>query len=139
MQLKHDREADAIYAYLSQMPYAYGVDLDNERRIDYSADGIPVGVELLCVSNGVNLTGLPDAGELASQLLALGMKVYRLDELPAGEAYGWGQRLIFAAVGDGIANITEVQRLPGLFSVDLPCGPQPAGPNVRMRPREVVA
>ena len=53
MYIKYDKQADAVYILLSNKPYAYGKDLDNERRIDYDADGNPRGVELLCVSGGV--------------------------------------------------------------------------------------
>ena len=38
MRLEYDKEADAIYIKLSDMPYAYGKDLDDLRRIDYDAD-----------------------------------------------------------------------------------------------------
>ena len=46
MTPKYDREADAIYISLAKAPYAYGKDLDKERRIDYAADGTPIGVEI---------------------------------------------------------------------------------------------
>ncbi|MGH7883565.1 MAG: DUF2283 domain-containing protein [Candidatus Dormibacteraceae bacterium] len=55
-----DAEADALYIYLSDRPYASGYDLDPERRIDFDSAGKPIGVELLCVKDGVNLEGLPD-------------------------------------------------------------------------------
>ncbi len=76
MKSKYDPEADAIYIYLSEKPYAYGTDLDNERRIDYDAEGNPRGIELLCVSDGVNLDGLPRIDEIAKILEAEGIKVY---------------------------------------------------------------
>jgi len=70
MKFKHDAQADAIYIYLSSKPYAYGKDLDDERRIDFASDNTPIGVELLCVSNGVNLDGLPCKDEIAEILKA---------------------------------------------------------------------
>lgn len=70
MEFKHDAQADAIYIYLSNKPYAYGKDLDDERRIDYASDNTPIGVELLCVSKGVNLDGLPCKDEIADILKA---------------------------------------------------------------------
>ena len=70
MKSKYDAEADAIYIYLSEKPYAYGTDLDDERRIDYASDNTPIGVELLCVSKGVNLDGLPHVDEIAKLLEA---------------------------------------------------------------------
>ncbi len=55
----HDSEADAVYITLREAQYAYGDDLDCSRRVDFSADGKPVGIELLNVSQGVNVTDLP--------------------------------------------------------------------------------
>ncbi len=78
MKLKHDKIADAIYVKLGNMPYAYGKDLDDLRRIDYASDNTPRGVELLCVSGGVNLDSLPHAGEIAEMLEAEGIKIYEM-------------------------------------------------------------
>ena len=78
MKLKHDKIADAIYIKLGNMPYAYGKDLDDLRRIDYASDNTPRGVELLCVSGGVNLDSLPHAGEIAEMLEAEGIKIYEM-------------------------------------------------------------
>lgn len=59
MRAEYDPEADAIYVWLEDAPYAYGEDLDPQRRIDYAQDGTPVGIELLNVSSGVKLDHLP--------------------------------------------------------------------------------
>jgi uncharacterized protein YuzE len=59
MHIEYDVEADALYITLKEAPYAYGRDLDDSRRIDYAADGIPVGVEILFPSQGIDLAGLP--------------------------------------------------------------------------------
>jgi uncharacterized protein YuzE len=69
LDLRYDQEADAIYVRLTDEDYAYGEELDPERRIDYSADGKPIGVELLCVSTGVDLRNLPER-EAISELLS---------------------------------------------------------------------
>jgi len=69
MELRHDAEADAIYIRLNEDTYAYGEELDPERRIDYTADGRPIGIELLCVSTGVDLRNLPEQ-ETISKLLS---------------------------------------------------------------------
>ena len=66
---RYDKEADAIYIRLSEEPYAYGEELDPQRRIDYATNGNPVGVELLCASSGVDLRNLP-AQEVIADLLA---------------------------------------------------------------------
>ena len=76
MKLKHDKIADAIYIKLSNMPYAYGKDLDDLRRIDYDAEGNPRGIELLCVSDGVNIDDLPCKDEIAEVLEINGIKTY---------------------------------------------------------------
>lgn len=68
MHYRYDPEADAIYIRLSDKEYAYGEDLDRERRIDYAADGTAIGIELLCVSAGVSLDDLP-AQEMVEQVL----------------------------------------------------------------------
>ncbi|MBA7599610.1 hypothetical protein ES703_06646 [subsurface metagenome] len=75
MELKYDRIADAIYIKLSNMPYAYGKDLDDLRRIDYDADGNPRGIELLCVSGGVDVIDLPNSEEIARMLVDKRIKV----------------------------------------------------------------
>lgn len=74
--LSYDIDADAIYVRLRDLPYAYGEDLDHERRIDYAVDGLPIGVELLCVSEGVNLDNLPDRASLARLLEVQHVKVF---------------------------------------------------------------
>ena len=76
MKLKYDKVADAIYIKLSNMPYAYGKDLDDLRRIDYDADDNPSGVELLCVSMGVITNDLPNRAEIERALDDRGIKVY---------------------------------------------------------------
>lgn len=76
MDIKYDKQADAIYILLSNAPYAYGKDLDNERRIDYDSDGNPRGIELLCVSAGVVIDNLPNRAEVERALEGKGINVY---------------------------------------------------------------
>jgi uncharacterized protein YuzE len=78
MKVKYDKAADAVYIYLNSKLYAYGNDLDDERRIDYASDHTPMGVELLCTSKGVNLEGLPNANEIAEAIENKGIKAYRM-------------------------------------------------------------
>lgn len=82
MEFKHDTQADAIYISLSDKPYAYGRDLDDERRIDYASYNTPIGVELLCVSKGVNLYGLPRKDEIAEILEHNGIRAYTMEGYP---------------------------------------------------------
>ncbi len=76
MKLEYDPEADAIYITFSDAPYAYGKDLDNQRRIDYAQDGTPRGIELLCVSRGVILHDLPHTEKIARLLENMRIKVF---------------------------------------------------------------
>jgi len=59
-----------MYIRISDQPYAYGEDLDPQRRIDYAEDGTPIGVELLCVSTGLDLRYLPLSPDVAKLFLA---------------------------------------------------------------------
>lgn len=74
-KFEYDRDADAVYIRLADLPYAYGEDIDHERRIDYAATGWPIGVELLCVSSGVDLDNLPEREQIAALLGANHIKV----------------------------------------------------------------
>ena len=76
MKITHDREADAIYILLSNEPYAYGSDLDEERRIDYDANNNPMGIELLCVSEGIITNDLPNRAEVEQALDDRGIRTY---------------------------------------------------------------
>lgn len=76
----HDPEADAVYITLSDKTYSFGEDLGPERRIDYAADRTPVGIELLAVSQGVDLDDLPYRDEIARVLEKAGIRV--LDRQP---------------------------------------------------------
>ena len=76
MRFEYDQDASALYIYLAEKPYAYGRDLDGERRIDYAADGTPIGVELTCISSGVNVEGLPEAGQIRELLRRLDIPAY---------------------------------------------------------------
>ena len=76
MELSHDPEVDAVYIRLRQAPYAFGHNLDCDRRIDFAADEKPIGIELLGVSHGVNLDGLPDAAAVERLLLQHNIKAY---------------------------------------------------------------
>jgi uncharacterized protein YuzE/predicted RNase H-like HicB family nuclease len=69
MSLEYDPDADAAYITLRPgMPFAFRHSVDDERNIDYGTDDRPIGVELLGVRHGVNLTGLPHRAALARLL-----------------------------------------------------------------------
>lgn len=88
MKYKYDRDADAIYVYLSSDKYSYGEDRDEDRRIDYSSDNKPIGVELLSVSKGVNLDSLPEADEITVILRSEGVTTYTMSQYTYANLYG---------------------------------------------------
>ncbi|MFC1928165.1 DUF2283 domain-containing protein [Chloroflexota bacterium] len=76
MDIHYDKAADAIYIQFNNKTYSHGEDLDEERRIDYDADGNLIGVELLCVSEGVITDDLPNKAEIEKALDDRGIKIY---------------------------------------------------------------
>lgn len=75
MRLEHDPDADALYIYLRENPYAYGRELDDLRNVDYAMDNKPVGIELLNVSGGVLLDNLPEREAVEQLVLAHGIEI----------------------------------------------------------------
>jgi uncharacterized protein YuzE len=76
MNVEYDAEADAIYIHLRDLPYAFGEDIDHERRIDYGEDRQPIGIELLCVSQGVSVDDLPEKETIMRLLKERHIKVF---------------------------------------------------------------
>jgi uncharacterized protein YuzE len=76
MKIKYDPEADAVYIYFREVPHAYTRELDELRRIDYASDDEPIGVELLCVSRGVDPDDLPEQEAIIQLLEREHIKVY---------------------------------------------------------------
>ncbi|MBI4496465.1 MAG: DUF2283 domain-containing protein [Chloroflexi bacterium] len=79
MQLKYDPEADAIYIRFSDQKSAkmrtVRGNLGNA-AVDYAADGSVVGVELLGVSAGIDLRGLPESEQIGALLQDHGFLVF---------------------------------------------------------------
>ena len=71
----YDPQADAAYLQLTDHAIVGTEALDSQRLIDRDAQGQPVGVELLRVSAGSALTGLPAAAALEGFLYAAGLPV----------------------------------------------------------------
>ena len=63
MEFRYDKEADAIYVRLRHEQYAY------------RADRKPIGVELLCASEGVDLRNLPEQDAISDLLSQHHIKV----------------------------------------------------------------
>lgn len=76
LTLHHDPDADAIYIRLSDLPYAFGEDIDRERRIDYAANGEPIGIEILGVSEGIDTRGLPQETAISRRAAEHAFKVF---------------------------------------------------------------
>jgi uncharacterized protein YuzE len=76
---EYDPEVDALYVYLGDRPYGYGRDLDEARRVDYSPDGTPRGLEFLSPKTvGVDLrdlSGVRGLPAIAKALSAMGFTV----------------------------------------------------------------
>jgi hypothetical protein len=79
VQLRHSPSADALSVRFDDRRVAYSEDISRgdqyDRGVDYADDGTPVGVEFLNVSRGVDLTGIPDADQIARALSAYGLAV----------------------------------------------------------------
>jgi Protein of unknown function (DUF2283) len=70
MRLEFDPEVHAVYITLRDEPFAWGLDLDSDRHIDFGADNQPTGIELLYVNLGVDVRGLPRQDQVAELLRA---------------------------------------------------------------------
>jgi len=68
MHAEYDKKADAVYIYLHDKPVDHTAKLDDLRYIDYARDNTPVGIELLCVSDGVITNDLPQRSEVEALL-----------------------------------------------------------------------
>ena len=72
----YDQEADAIYITFLDRPVASTKALDDLRVIDYDAEGSPVGIELLCVSEGVITDDLPYLKDVVHLLEGIQVKIF---------------------------------------------------------------
>jgi uncharacterized protein YuzE len=69
-------EDDAVYIELSDKEFGYGKGLDDERRIDFASDGTPIGVRLLYISDGVEVSDLPEQKAIIDVLESHNIKVF---------------------------------------------------------------
>jgi uncharacterized protein YuzE len=76
MKYKYDKTADAAYILINDLPHAYSKEIDDTRIVDYTEDGKVIGIELLYVSGGVDLSGLPYESELSKLLAKHHVKVF---------------------------------------------------------------
>ena len=76
MEYQYARGADCAYILINDLPHAYSKAIDEARFIDYAADGIIIGIELLYISSWVDVSGLPYEPEIAKLLGKHKVKVY---------------------------------------------------------------
>ena len=76
MNMEYDRKAEAIYIYLNDEPVDHTEKLDDLRYIDYAYDDTPVGIELLCVSDGVITNDLPQRAKVEALLEKHHIKIF---------------------------------------------------------------
>jgi uncharacterized protein YuzE len=74
MKLTIDQEADAAYIHVTERGVERTQELDENRLIDLDSEGQVRGIELLNVSHGVALAGLPFSVELAALLKDHGIR-----------------------------------------------------------------
>lgn len=76
-RMTYNREADAAYIFLREdMQVARTRNLDGSRLVDYAENGEPIGIELLDVSEGVNLDDLPARNAVSMLLKQQHIKVF---------------------------------------------------------------
>jgi uncharacterized protein YuzE len=76
MRIEYDVKADAIYIYLNDRPVDHTQKLDDLRYVDCACDDTPVGIELLCVSDGVITNDLPKRTQVESLLEKHHIKIF---------------------------------------------------------------
>ena len=74
---QYDEAADAAYLEFSDATFDHMERLDDQRAVDYAADGTVIGVEMLSPARGVDLAGLPHAAEIERVLRARGFRRIR--------------------------------------------------------------
>ena len=68
MYLTYDESADAVYVYFERRDVDRTDQLTDRVNVDYAADGIPIGVEFLDVSLGIDLDNVPYRADVARLL-----------------------------------------------------------------------
>jgi uncharacterized protein YuzE len=72
VHVEYDSEADAIYITFREPQGAVETEfIDDARYVDYDERGNVVGIELLGISQGIDLKGLPNADAVARALNAI--------------------------------------------------------------------
>ena len=69
--LRYDEEADAIYVRLRDGTSGGGREVSPHTIVHYGTSGEVLGVEFIVVSQGIDLTGVPEAERVAAVLRAI--------------------------------------------------------------------
>jgi hypothetical protein len=76
MKLRHDPEADAVSIDLRRdLPFHTCRMLDDARILDLAPDDTPIAIELLYVSHGVDVRGLPEEAAVTALLREHGISI----------------------------------------------------------------
>jgi uncharacterized protein YuzE len=75
MKVSYDPEADAVFVRFNRRRSEYVEEIDDRRNLLCAADDSVIGIELLSVSRGVDLRGLPHAIAIADALKRERIKV----------------------------------------------------------------
>jgi uncharacterized protein YuzE len=76
VKYKYDHNSDCAYISINDLPHAYSKEIDEARFVDYAKDDTVIGVELLYVSGGVDVSGLPHEAEISKILEKHKIKVF---------------------------------------------------------------
>ena len=77
--VEYDPEHGLMYIWLDrQKAWHHMRSVDGCRNVDYAQDETPIGVELICVKQGVELTGLPSPDELRVVLERYGIPILQV-------------------------------------------------------------
>jgi uncharacterized protein YuzE len=68
VKVSYDSAADAVFVRFNDRPTGYAEELDDRRNLLCADDDSVIGVELLSVSQGVDLRGLPHANAIGDAL-----------------------------------------------------------------------
>ena len=76
MTFEWDRDADDVYITLrTDVPFKKTILMDDARMVDFGKGTVPIGIELLDVSDGVDVRGLPEEEAVAQLLRAHGIRI----------------------------------------------------------------
>jgi len=76
MKYQYDYDSDCAYITINALPHSYSKEIDDARFIDYASDGTVIGIELLYVSGGVDVSGLPYEKEIGQLLEDNQIKIF---------------------------------------------------------------